>query len=71
MKSKNLIFMMHFLNSLFSTLEPANLILQKRDIGFHDAVPVIDAVFNSVKHFHSDESFDNFIECLIETSNNF
>lgn len=48
MKSKNFIFMMHFLNRLLSTIEPANQILQKRDIGFRDAMPVIDAVFNSV-----------------------
>lgn len=64
MKSQKFMFMMHFLNRLLSTIEPANQILQKRDIGFREAMPVIDAVFNSVKNFRTDESFDNFIECM-------
>lgn len=41
--------MLHFLNDLLSTIEPANQILQKRDIGFRNAIPIIEAVIKSVE----------------------
>lgn len=66
-KRRNFIFMLHFFNGLLSTLDPANQILQKRDIGFSQAMPVIEAVFNSVEPFRSDEAFDRFVESTEET----
>lgn len=66
-KQRNFIFMLHFLNGLLSTLDPANKILQKRDIGCRQAMPVIEAVFDSVQRFRSDESYDRFIESTENT----
>lgn len=66
---RNFVFMLHFLNALLNTIEPANQILQKRNVGFRIAVPVIEAVIENIKKFRSDESFDDFIEKIEQTLN--
>lgn len=60
--NRNFVFMLHFLNDFLNTLEPANKILQKRNIGFRQAMPVIEAVIRSLKHLRSEENFDRFIQ---------
>lgn len=45
------IFMLHFMNGIFNTLEAANQILQKRDGG--QPMPVIEAVFETWSIFDS------------------
>lgn len=66
-KKRKFIFMLHFLNGLLGALEPATKILQKRDVGFRHAMPVIQAVFESVQRFRSDESFKSFLKETEET----
>lgn len=58
---ESFIFMLHFLNDLLSTIEPANQILQKRDIGFRNAIPIIEAVIESIERLRSDECFEQFV----------
>lgn len=66
-RRSSFIFMLHFLNALLNKLEPANKILQKREIGFRQAMPVIDAVFDNVERFRSDDSFNRFVESTENT----
>lgn len=44
------IFLMELLSKLFAILEPANEILQRRDIGYRQAAPVIQSVKTSIFH---------------------
>lgn len=48
MMQKNFIFMLDVLHELLNAIEPANQILQKRDVGFRLAMPVIEAALESV-----------------------
>lgn len=64
---RKFVFMLHFFNGLLSTLEPANQILQKREIGFRQAMPVIEAVFTSLECFRCNEQFDRFGKSTDET----
>lgn len=66
-KKPKFIFMLHFYNGLFGALEPVNKILQMRHIGFRTAMPVIEAVCETIQHFRSDESFDSFLKEAKET----
>lgn len=73
MKKRKYIFMLHFLNGLLGALDPATKILQKRDVGFRHAMPVIQAVFESVERLRTDESFKSVViqtEETIKTMNN-
>lgn len=54
--------LLHFLYELLNVLEPANKVLQRRDIGFRLAMPVIEAVSSSVQSLRTDESFDRFLK---------
>lgn len=62
--------MLHFMDVLLSTIEPANQFLQKRNVGFRHAMPVIEAVIKSVENFRADESFERFIQNTEETLKN-
>jgi hypothetical protein len=60
MKKRKFIFMLHFLNGLLGALELATKILQKHNVGFRRAMPVIQAVFESVQRLQTNESFKSF-----------
>lgn len=62
--------MLHFMNGILNTLEAANQILQKRDGGFCQSMPVIEAVFETLEHFRFEDSFDHFMEETQQTLNN-
>lgn len=62
--------MLHFMDVLLCTIEPANQFLQKRNVGFRHAMPVIEAVIKSVENFRADESFERFIQNTEETLKN-
>lgn len=52
-------------------IDPANEILQKRDVGFPKASLIIDATLENIKRFRSDENFDRFcqtVETIISTN---
>lgn len=62
MMQKNFIFMLHVLHELLNAIGPANQILQKRDVGFRLAMPVIEAALESVQRFRTDDAFDSFLQ---------
>lgn len=43
-------------------MDPANQILQKRDVGLRQAVPIIEAVKTGVQELRSDENFQRFVD---------
>lgn len=45
-----------------STLKPADTMLQKREIGYRRAMPVLDAVKSTITEYRSDEKFEKFVE---------
>lgn len=70
---KKFVFMLQFLNELLCLIEPANQILQKRQVGFRQAMPVIETVLESVLLLRTDESFARFLlsaEGIMEINGN-
>lgn len=65
-KNRTFVFMLYSLDQLLSTIEPANQILQRRDVGFRQAMPIIEAVFESVELLRSDEIFDRLVKLTDE-----
>lgn len=65
------IFLLHFLYELLNVLEPANKILQRRDIGYRLAMPVIEAVSSSVQSMRTYESFDRFLKSTQDVMDQF
>lgn len=59
---KNFIFLLLFLYELLSLIEPANKMLQNREVGFPQAKPIIEAVSESIHALRTDESFHRFID---------
>lgn len=53
------VYMMVFLKELLEVLKPADKILQSREVGYVEAVPVITAVINEVKKLRTAEYFGN------------
>lgn len=58
---KKFVFMLQFLNELLCLIVPANHILQKREVGFRQAMPLIKTVLESVLLLRTDESFAHFL----------
>lgn len=56
---------------MLNVIEPANQILQKREVGFRVAKPVIDSVLEMVQKFRSDEAFNGFLQLTEETMDTF
>lgn len=63
---KKFLFMLQFLHELLNLIEPANKMLQNREVGFPQAKPLIEAVSESVQALRTDESFQRFIELAEE-----
>lgn len=49
--------MLQFSCELLNLIEPANQILEKREIGFSHAIGVIEATSINLKHLRTDENF--------------
>lgn len=45
------------MNDLFDVLSPADIIFQKREIGYKRAFPVVEAVKSSISAYRTDERF--------------
>lgn len=60
MKEK-FIFPLGFLCKLLGVIEPANQILQKRDVGYRQAMPVIQAMKDKINAMRNDASFTQFL----------
>lgn len=52
--------MLVFMNKFLNLIAPADKILQSVEIGFREAVPVIQSVTAAVSSLRSTESFDSF-----------
>lgn len=59
---KQFLFMLQFLCQLLSLIEPANKMLQSREVGFPQAKPIIEAVHESVLAMRTNESFYRFLQ---------
>lgn len=64
---KKLIFLLHFMCEPLGVIEPANRLLQSRDVGFRKAMPIIDAVMEKLVDLRTDESHDHFLKLTEET----
>lgn len=71
MMKEKFIFMLYALHDLLDVIEPANQILQKRDVGFRLSMPVIDAVLESVQSLRTDEAYNSFHQLVEETASAF
>ena len=61
MMKKKFIFLLGFLFKLLGVIEPANQILQKREVGYRQAMPVIQAVKTNINAMRNDASFTLFL----------
>lgn len=68
---KKFLFMLQFLNELLSLIEPANKILQSRDVGFPQAKPIIEAVYESILALRTNDSFHRFMQLTEKLMINF
>lgn len=59
-EKKEFVFTLVFMNSFLNLIAPADKILQSRDVGFREAVPVIETVKSEILKLRSTESFLNF-----------
>ncbi|XP_055304939.1 uncharacterized protein LOC129569799 [Sitodiplosis mosellana] len=68
---KKFLFMLHFLCHLLSLIEPANKMLQSREIGFIQAKPIIESVHKTVLDQRTDEAFNRFLQIAEKVMSNF
>lgn len=59
---KNFDFLLIFLSKLLGIMEPANRILQKREIGYSKAMPIINATIEQIKAMRGDQSFEQIVK---------
>lgn len=52
---KKFIFLLCFMCELLGVIEPANRLLQSREVGFRKAMPIIDAVMEKLVGLRTDE----------------
>ncbi|KAJ6648887.1 Zinc finger MYM-type protein 1 [Pseudolycoriella hygida] len=58
MKKPEFVFMLEFMKTFLNTISPADKILQSRDVGFREAVPVIESVMTEIQKLRSLSSFE-------------
>lgn len=68
---KKFLFMLNFLCELLNLVEPANKLLQSREVGFPRAKPIIEAVHESILALRADDSFHRFIQLAEELTYDF
>lgn len=68
--NRKFIFLMEFLSNLFGIMEPANQILQRRDIGYRQAMPVIQSVKISIQQMRHDSTFNDIMNEANKTLKN-
>lgn len=56
------VFILVFMDALLTDLTPADAILQKREISYRRAMPVIEATKTSIANYRNSETFDKFME---------
>lgn len=63
---KKFLFMLKFLCEILSLIEPGHKMLQSREVGFRQAKPIMEAIFESLKELRTDESFQRFFKSVEE-----
>ena len=58
MKEPEFIFMLAFLNTFLNTISPVDKILQSRDVGFREAIPVLESAMHEIQKLRSLSSFE-------------
>lgn len=58
---KSFVITLCYIKKLLLLIKPADKILQTREIGYFQATPVIDAVYNAVKDLKADSIFDSIV----------
>lgn len=64
---KEFVFMLHFMREFLSVIEPANRILQDRDVGLRKALPIIETMMKNIRNLRTDEAHDRFLKLTEET----
>lgn len=59
---KCFVFFLVFINEFLSVISPADTAFQKREIGYHRAVPILEAVKSSIEEFRESKKFDKTME---------
>lgn len=59
--NRKFVFLLEILCKLFGIMEPANQILQQRDTGYRNAMPIMEAVKSNVHALRNDSSFNEIM----------
>lgn len=65
-KKFEFVFMLLFMKEFLNLISPADKILQSRDIGYREAMPVIKTVISEVQKLRTAASFDRIWKCSEE-----
>ena len=68
-EEEKFLFMLKFLCQLLDLIEPANKILQSREVGFSQAKPIVEAVHESILTLRTDDSFKRFFQLVKKLMN--
>lgn len=60
--NKKFVFLLVFMNELLTSLAPADTILQKREMSYRRATPVIESVKSTITDFRNPEIFNQFMD---------
>lgn len=65
MKKLQFVFMLNCMRDLLAAIEPANQILQKQDVGYRIAMPVITATVERLEEFRTEEKFQEYYSAAV------
>lgn len=54
------VFMLHCMKDLLEVIDPANIALQKREIGYRQSIPIISATITQLEEFRTEENFQKY-----------
>lgn len=66
---KEFLFMLAYMKEFLNFIAPADKILQSRDVGYRDALPVIDGVIKKILALRSNSEFNRIVKCSEELLN--
>lgn len=72
MASLEFVFVLVFIKDVLQMIEPVTKALQGREIGYKDSMPLIRAVYTTVKHLRTEENFKKYYlqaTSMLPTSN--
>lgn len=60
------LFLTHMFKELLQLIQPANALLQSREVGYRAAMPIINSLIEDVKHFKTDDNFQRIFSKVTE-----